>query len=71
VPSTSGTTDQSATDPVHLQTSAQALSEVGKEFYATWYPTLEHTLKLLFKLYYTVDVSTPMVRAGSSSQNRS
>ncbi len=71
VPSTNGTSDQPAADPVPLQTSAQTLTEVGKEFYATWYPTLEHTLKLLFKLYYSVDVSTPMMGAGSSSQNRS
>lgn len=58
-----GAAEQVPTDPVPPQTSTQALTEAGKEFYATWYPTLEHTLKLLFKLYYTVDVST------SSMQN--
>ncbi len=52
-----GASEQVPTDPAPPQTSTQALTEVGKEFYATWYPTLEHTLKLLFKLYYTVDVS--------------
>jgi hypothetical protein len=52
-----GTTEQLPADLVPPQTSTQALTEAGKEFYATWYPTLEHTLKLLFKLYYTVDVS--------------
>jgi hypothetical protein len=53
-----GTAEQLPADPVPPQTSTQALTEAGKEFYATWYPTLEHTLKLLFKLYYTVDIDT-------------